>query len=167
MGKSSEATNVIKNEKGLVYDPDNNKLVVTGMLTAFRFSTTKFDADKDFYQVSVKTDSLTNEVIDMITDRYFSDTKDKYLPKFIKDAEKNGTNEPLFINLKSLYEFGTFIEGEGNRRYSFDDVIELGEGLAPLGSEVKLSMRLKENSVYPLALMITKLEKIDAAEFFE
>lgn len=164
---NEKKASAITNEKGLIYKPDENKLVVKGTLTAFRFSTTKYKGDTETYQVSVHTPSLTAEVIEDIKKRYFSDTKDRYLPSFIKDAEKDGTKDPLYINLQSQYEFGTFLPGEGNKRYSFDDVIELGDGLAPRGSEVTLSMRLKEGAIYPLALRIDKLNKQDAADFFE
>lgn len=169
MSENAKATKdtVVKNEKGLIYKPEENKLVVTGTLTAFRFSKTKYTGDKDYYQVSVKTGSLTPEVVAQIKARYFSDTKEKYLPSFIKDMEENGGKEDIFINLKSQYEISTFMEGEGNKRYSLDDVIQLGDGLAPHGSEVKLSIRLKENSAYPLALLITKLQKQDASDYFD
>ena len=156
----------ITNEKGLVYKPAEDKLVVVGTLTQFRYSTRKFDKDKEYYQVSVKTDSLTPEVVAMIKARYLADTKEKYYPSFVKAFDK-GEKGPVFVNLKSLYEIGTFVEGEGNKRYSYDDVVEMGEGLAPLGSEVKLSIRLKSEGFYPLALMIVELNKQDASDFFE
>ena len=168
---NQESTKKITNEKtGLVYDPDNNKLVVKGILTSFRFATTRFQGDKEVYQVSVKTTALMPKIALDIRNRYFSDTKEKYYPSFIKDFEKDpekSTKEGVYINLKSQYEFGTFLPNEGNHRYSFDDVYEMGEGLAPLQSEVTLSMRLKEGSIYPLALRIDKLNKQDAADYFE
>lgn len=166
-----ESTSKIVNARtGLVYDPDNNKLVVKGILTSFRFATTRFQGDKEVYQVSVKTNAITPELINDMKARYFSDTKDKYLPSFFKDFEKDpekSIKDGVYINLKSQYEFGTFLPNEGNKRYSFDDVIEMGEGLAPLKSEVTLSMRLKDNSIYPLALRIDKLNKQDASDYFE
>lgn len=170
--KAAES-NVVKNDKGLIYKPDENKLVVTGTLTAFRFSKTKYSGDKEYYQVSVKTESLTPEVVEAIVARYFADTKDKYLPSFVKEVRENGCKEPIYVNLKSQYEIPTFIDGEGNRRYSCDDVIELGEGLAPIGSDVKLSIRLKGNKedetsgAYPLGVLITKLQKQDASDYFD
>ena len=163
---ASATNNKTTNPSGLVYKPDENKLVVSGKLTNFRHSTTKYKTDKEVYQVSILTSDLTMEVIKDIKDRYFSDTKDKYLPSFIKKAEAEGPDE-LYINLSSQYEFGTFIEGEGNKRYGYDDVLDLGEGLPPIHSEVKLSMRLKPDGIYPLALLIQKLHKQDAADFFE
>ena len=43
--KTNETTNkkpeVITNSKGLKYDPDQARLVVKGILTVYRFSTTK------------------------------------------------------------------------------------------------------------------------------
>ena len=158
---------ITKNEAGLSYNPDENKLVVKGILTNFRYSTTKYKGEDEEYQISVRTSSLTDEVIADIKERYFSDTKDKYLPSFIKDAEKDGCYEPLYINLHSKYEIGTFTPETGNKRYSYDEVIEMGEGLAPLHSEVTLSIRLKQGSAYPLALRIDKLNKQDASDYFD
>ena len=166
MAKESANATEKKTTNNLVYKPEENKLVVSGKLTAFRHSTTKYKADKELYQVSILTKDLTMDVIQDIKNRYFSETKEKYLPSFIKKAEAEGSDE-LYINLASQYEFGTFIDGEGNKRYSYEEVIELGEGLAPIHSDVKLSMRLKEDGIYPLALLIVNLKKQDAADFFE
>ena len=165
--ESTTAVNPNKTTKSnLVYKPEENKLVVSGKLTNYRHSTTKYKTDKEVYQVSVLTNDLTMDVIKDIKERYFSETKEKYLPSFIKKAEAEGTDD-LYINLSSQYEFGTFVEGEGNKRYGYDDVLELGEGLPPVHSEVKLSMRLKEDGIYPLALLIVTLKKQDAADYFE
>lgn len=161
--KETKATN----NKGLKYVPEENRLVIQGILTTFRFSTTKYKGDQELYQVSVKTESLTPEVVADIKKRYFEDTKDRYLPSFIKDVEENGCKDPVYVNLKSMYEFGTFLPDDGNKRYSYDDVISLGDGLAPLRSEVTLSIRLKEGSAYPLALRIDKLVKQDASDYFD
>ena len=161
---------VVNEKLGLVFDPDKNKLVVKGILTSFRFATTRYQGDKELYQVSIKTSSLTPDIVKILKDRYFSDTKPKYLPSFVKDFEKDpekSSKEGVYINLKSQYEFGTFLPNEGNRKYTFDEVIDMGEGLAPLQSEVTLSMRLKENSIYPLALRIDVLNKQDASDYFE
>lgn len=151
----------------IIYKPEENKLVVQGILSVFRFSTTKYKGDEELYQVSIKTDALTPELIEKIRETYFSDTKEKYLPSFIKEAEKNGCEEPIYINLTSKYEIGTFTPEDGNRRYTYDEVIDMGEGLAPKGSEVTLSIRLKEGAAYPLALRIDKLVKQDASDFFD
>lgn len=179
MGETKKATdNVVRNEKGLIYKPEENKLVVSGILVNFRHSTTKYSKGEEYFQVSIRTESLTPEVVKMIKERYFFDTIPKYFPSFIKDAEETGCKEPIYINLKSRYEISTFREGEGNTKYSYDDVIELGEGLPPNGSEVKLSIRLKvelddkgnptgKGSVYPLGLLITKLQKQDAGAYFD
>lgn len=157
----------VTNSKGLKYVPDQARLVVKGILTVFRYSSTKFAGDKEYYQVSVKTDSLTPEVIADIRKRFFSETKEKYIPSFIKDAEENGCKDPIYVNIKSQYEFGTFTAADGNKRYSYDDVIEMGDGLAPLKSEVSLSIRLTQGAAYPLALRIDKLNKQDASDYFD
>ena len=163
---NQEATKATKKVTA-IFKPEKNNLIVKGILSNFRFSSTKFNGDREYYQVSVKTDGLTPELVAEIKSKYFSETKDKYLPSFIKDVEENGCKEPIYINLKSQYEFGTFTPEDGNRRYSYDEVIEMGEGLAPNGSEVTLSIRLKEGSAYPIALRIDKLNKQDASDFFE
>ena len=162
---NQEATKAKKS--GAKYNPEKNTLVVKGILANFRFSSTKFSGDREYYQVSVKTDDLTPELVSEIKKTYFSETKEKYLPSFIKEAEDNGCKEPIYINLKSRYEIGTFTPEDGNHRFSYDDVIEMGNGLAPNGSEVTLSIRLKEGSAYPLALRIDKLIKQDASDYFD
>lgn len=156
-----------KEGSNAIYKPEENKLVLTGKLTLYRHSFTQYSGDKEPYQVSILTEDLTPELIAALKERYFADTKDKYLPSFIKDVEERGYDEPVYINLKSDYPFGSFVDGQGNKRYDYDAVLELGEGLPPLYSDVKLSCRLKDGAIYPLALLFTKINKIDAAEFFE
>lgn len=151
----------------VVYKPEENKLVVSGILSAYRFGGSKYSGDKEIYQISIKTTALTPELVAQIKKAYFSDTKDKYLPSFIKDFEEDKAKDGVYINLKSQYEIPAFVEGEGNKRYGFDDVIELGEGLPPHGSTVKLSCRLKEGAIYPLAILIQELRKQDASDYFD
>lgn len=151
----------------VIYKPEENKLVIPGTLSAYRFGGSKYSGDKEIYQVSVKTTALTPGLVAEIKKAYFSDTKDKYLPSFIKDFEEGKTQDGVYINLKSQYEIPAFVEGEGNKRYGFDDVIELGEGLPPHGSTVKLSCRLKEGAIYPLAILIQELRKQDASDYFD
>ena len=151
-----------------IYKPEENKLVIPGTLTAYRYSGTKYVNDKEVYQVSIRTNALTPELIEQLKEDYFSDTKDKFLPSFIKKFDNNEvTEDGVFVNLKSQYEIPAFVEGNGNKRYSFDDVIELGDGLPPHGSEVKLSCRLKEGSIYPLAVLFIEIRKQDVSEYFE
>lgn len=150
-----------------VYKPEDNKLVIPGILTAYRFGGSKYSGDKELYQVSVKTDALTPELVAQIKKDYFSDTKDKYLPSFIKDIEEGKDKDGVYINLKSQYEIPAFVDGEGNKRYSYDDVIDLGEGLPPTTSTVKVSCRLKEGAIYPLAVLFLEIRKQDASDYFD
>lgn len=162
MGKVKEQLLEENTYDEAIYKPNEDKLVCTGRLTALRFGTNKFDTTKEKYYVSIKTtlDAATREAI---RDKYFSETKDKYLPepfKNIKDGE-------CYFNLKSLYEIPVFKLGEGNHKYTYDDVIEMGDGLPPYGSTVKLSMRLKEGAIYPLAIQIIEIRKANAEDYFD
>ena len=164
MGKVKEA--LMDQEAGIVsdqiYKPEEDKLVCQGILKAFRYGTNKFDTKQEKYFVSILTtlDAATRQDI---KDRYFSEAKEKYIPEPFREI-KNGE---CYFNLKSLYEIPVFKLGEGNKKYSFDEVIEMGEGLPPYGSTVKLSMRLKEGAVYPLALQIIELKKANADDYFD
>ena len=146
----------------VVYKPEEDKLVLTGTLTALRYGTNKFDTAKEKYYVSIKT-ALDAETRAAIKDKYFSETKEKYLP----EPFKNITDGECYFNLKSLYEIPIFKQGEGNHKYSYEDVIEMGEGLPPHGSIVKLAMRLKEGAIYPLALQIIEIRKANAEDYFD
>lgn len=163
-----ERERTMNKELKCIYKPEENKLVIPGTLTAYRYSGTKYANDKELYQVSIKTEALTQDLIDQLKEDYFSDTKDKFLPSFIKKFDNGEVgSDGVFVNLKSQYEIPAFVEGQGNKRYGFDDVIELGEGLPPHGSLVKLSCRLKEGSIYPLAVMFVEIRKQDVSEYFE
>lgn len=151
-------------ETSYIYKPEEDKLVVTGILTAYRHGTNKFDRDTEKYYVSVRTPALPQEVLLDIAHKYFEDTKDKYLPEFLKNAAED--REEIYFNLKSLYEIPAFVQGKGNTRYSYDDVIELGDGLPPHGSTVKLSIRLKEGALYPLAIQFIEIVKTSADDYF-
>lgn len=155
MAKTKEATVILK--------LDENKLVLSGVLSAFRFGTNKFDKDTERYFVSIKADDIPADVRSTIREKYFADTKEKYIPEpFREDADLSNT----YLNLKSQYEIPVFKEGSGNKKFTFDDVIELGDGLPPYGSEVLLSCRLKEGAIYPLAVKIITVVKMSADDYF-
>lgn len=152
-----------KKEGTLIYKPEENKLVVSGTLSAFRFGTNKFDKETERYYVSVKADQLPAEVRDSIRLTYFDESKEKYIPEpFREGADPENT----YLNLKSQYEFAVFVEGKGNKKYTYDEVIELGDGLPPYGSEVLLSCRLKKGAIYPLAVKFITIVKTNADDFF-
>ena len=155
MGKNKEVT--------LIYKPEEDKLVLSGTLSAFRFGTNKYDKDTEKYYVSVKCDDFPVEIRDAIRTTYFADTKEKYIPDPFKEgADLSNT----YLNLKSQYQVPVFLEGKGNKKYTYDEVIELGDGLPPYGSEVLLSCRLKEGAIYPLALKLITVVKTSADDFF-
>lgn len=152
-----------KKEGTLIYKPEENKLVVSGTLSAFRYGTNKFDKETERYYVSVKADQLPAEVRDSIRLTYFDESKEKYIPEpFREGADPDNT----YLNLKSQYEFAVFVEGKGNKKYTYDEVIELGDGLPPYGSEVLLSCRLKKGAIYPLAVKFITIVKTNADDFF-
>jgi hypothetical protein len=153
-----------KNNKGtVILKLDENKLVLSGTLSAFRFGTNKFDKETERYFVSIKADDIPADVRKTIRETYFSDTKEKYIPEpFREGADLTNT----YINLKSQYEIPVFKEGSGNKKYTFQEVIDLGDGLPPYGSEVLLSCRLKEGAVYPLAVKLITIVKASADDFF-
>ena len=149
----------------LIFKPEEDKLVVSGSLSSFRYGTNKFDHENDKYYVSIKCDDLSKEVRDAIREKYFSDSKEKYIPDPFKEGADLSNN---YLNLKSLYPIPVFKEGDGNKKYSMDDVIdEWGDGLPPYGSEVVLSCRLKEGAVYPLAIKFITIVKANADDYFE
>lgn len=156
MGKEKKAATTI-------YKPEENKLVVSGTLSAFRFGVNKFDKETEKYYVSIKADELPSEIRDSIRLTYFAESKEKYIPDPFKEgADPNNT----YLNLKSMYEIPVFMEGKGNKKYTYEEVIELGDGLPPYGSEVLLSCRLKEGAVYPLAIKFITIVKANADDYF-
>lgn len=152
-----------KKEVVAMFKEDENKLVLSGTLTSFRHGVNKFDKETEKYYISIKADSLPADLRTKIREKYFGDTKEKFIPDTFKD---NADLENTYVNLKSLYEIPVFKEGTGNKKYSFDDVIDMGDGLPPYGSEVLLSIRLKEGSLYPLALKIVTVVKSSADDYF-
>ena len=65
-----------------------------------------------------------------------------------------------------MYEIPAYHIDKGNQRFSFDDVIEMGDGLPPHGSEIECSMRLKEGAIYPLAIRFLTVEKSSVDDYF-
>lgn len=152
-----------KKEVTAIFHEEENKLVLSGTLSSFRHGVNKFDKETQKYYISIKADSLPAALRDQIRNKYFADAKEKFIP----DPFKEGADlENTYINLKSLYEIPVFKEGTGNKKYSYDDVIEMGDGLPPYGSEVLLSIRLKEGALYPLALKIVTVVKSSADDYF-
>lgn len=163
MGKVKEAMQDMEDQivSDQIYKPEEDKLVCTGTLKAFRFGSSKFDKTEKYY-ISILS-SLDKETRKDIRDRYFSEAKDKYIPEPFRDI-KDGA---CYFNMKSLYEIPVFKIGEGNKKYTFEEVIEMGDGLPPYGSTVKLSMRLKEGAIYPLALQLIDIRKANADDYFD
>lgn len=153
----------MKKDATVILKLEENKLVLSGTLSAFRFGTNKFDKDTERYFVSIKADDIPEEVRTKIRENYFADSKEKYIPEpFREGADLSNT----YINLKSQYEIPVFKEGAGNKKFTFDEVIEMGDGLPPYGSEVLLSCRLKAGAIYPLAVKIINVVKASADDFF-
>ena len=155
MGKKKDAT--------IVYKPEENKLVVSGTLSAFRHGFNRYDKETEKYYVSVKCDDLPKEVRDDIRAKYFADAKEKFIPDPFKEAADLSNT---YLNLKSQYDVPAFVEGKGNTKFSYDDIIELGDGLPPYGSEVLFSCRLKEGAIYPIAIKFVTIVKTSADDFF-
>lgn len=152
-------------EATVIYKPEEDKLVVTGILTAYRQGTNRFDKENERYFVSVRA-KCPVAIRSAIRDKYFSDCKDKYIPDVLKKLDEANDEEEVYFNLKSLYEIPAYHVDKGNQRYSYDDVIELGEGLPPRGSTVECAMRLKEGAIYPLAIRFLTVEKTSVDEYF-
>lgn len=151
-------------ETKVTYNPEESKLVVEGRLSALRYGVNKFDKDNNKFYVSISTE-IPAAIREEIRLAYFEDSKEKYIPEPFRDPAN--TPDKCYLNLKSLYEIPVFREGEGNKKYSFDDVVALGDGLPPIGSTIKLSIRLKKGALYPLAILIVDLVKQDAGRYFE
>lgn len=153
-------------KEATIYKPEEDKLVVTGILTAYRCGISKWDKDTEKYTVSVRC-TCPVVVRSAIRDKYFGDSKEKYIPDPFKDLEKADDDTEVYFNLKSLFEIPSYVTGKGNTRYSYDDVIEsLGDGLPPLGSTVEVAMRLKEGAVYPLAIRFIEIQKQNVDDYF-
>lgn len=155
----------VKGSKGtIIYSPEENKLVVSGTLSAFRFGVNRWDKETEKYYISVKCDELPAEVRDDARAKYFAESKEKYIPDpFKAGADLSNT----YLNLKSQYQIPVFVDGKGNRKYTFEEVInELGDGLPPYGSEVLLSCRMKEGAIYPLAVKFMTIVKSSADDYF-
>lgn len=149
-----------------IYKPEEDKLVIKGALTAFRHGVNRFDKDTEKYYISVRTTALPEEIRQAILSKYFEDTKEKYIPEPLKSDQKDP--DKCYFNLKSLYEIPVFMEGKGNEKYTYEDVIDkLGDGLPPYGSEVILSCRLKEGAIYPLACKFVTIQKASADDYFD
>lgn len=148
-----------------IYKPEEDKLVVTGSLTAFRCGTSKWEKETEKYYIYVRTCIPVN-VREDIAGKYFADSKEKYIPEPFKDLDKAQDTDEIYLNLKSLYEIPAFVQGKGNQRYSFDDVLELGDGLPPLGSTVELACRLKEGAIYPIGVRFVEIRKQNVDDYF-
>lgn len=151
-------------ETNCIYNHEEKKLVVEGRLTTLRYGVNKYDTDSPKYYVSVSTE-IPAAIREEIRLTYFEDSKEKYIPEPFRNPSE--TPDECYLNLKSLYEIPVFRDGEGNKKYTFDDVVALGDGLPPIGSTVKISIRLKPGALYPLAILIVDLVKQDAGKYFE
>ena len=143
---------------------EEDRLVINGILAGFRFGSDKFNKEET-YHVNVKT-VVDPEILEKIREVYYADAKEKYIPDFLKTIPAAG--EEIYFNLRTQYEPKSYLANDMRHALSYDEVMEKGDGLAPIKSNVTVSIRLKKNgSMYPLGIKFNTFEKQDPNSYFD
>jgi radical SAM protein with 4Fe4S-binding SPASM domain len=103
----------------VIYKPEEDKLVVTGILTAYRQGTNRFDKENERYFVSVRA-KCPVAIRSAIRDKYFSDCKDKYIPDVLKKLdEANDEAQQRLLGLIDVLVDGPFVAAKRSLALSF------------------------------------------------
>lgn len=133
---------------------------VKGVITSFMFGKTQKDKNEK-YRISLKVSKEELEKLREKAAPFFAETDKKWLPDWYTkdDAE--------YINFKSIYPVQCGVRDEHNNvtPYSMDDVLEKYGFVS--GSVAMVSVTIKEDAIYPAAVLIVKLETKTISDYFE
>lgn len=117
----------------------------------------------NYYQISIKTEPPTLEVIEYLTEKAFSGVESTWIPKWIKGEENLTEDGNIYVNSKSLYPIK--VTTNGKDVVSWDDFLE--EYGNAIGSHCIVSYKIKEGALYPQAIYFDQdIKSIDVSGMF-
>lgn len=152
-----------------VQEQENGKFYLAGTITTAMYGKRTFangKSDKDDkYRLSFKVTADVMDKLKETAEPFYEDVEDKWLPDWLtNDTDKDGG----YINLSSNYDIrvGEYIDGKVEDRGSMTDYIADNGGNIN-GSKAVVLLTIKPGAIYPAALIIKELHKVDLASMFE
>lgn len=142
---------------------------IKGTITSYKYGTSDYDPQdaKPMHRVGIAfADGEREKLVDFCTkNNIYANTS--FIPSWYKPRADHA-NDDKFINLKSNFDFPVFYRDEnapdGIAKSTIGDISsDLG---SIVGSEVCVSLAIKEGAVYPSAIAITKLKVQTFESFF-
>ena len=147
-------------ETGKIYLPGT---ITTAMYGKRTFSNGKSDKDSK-YRLSIKVTAKTMDKLKEVAEPYYVDVEDKWLPEWLsKDTDKDGG----YINLSSNFDIrtGEYVNGAIIDKGDMSDYVADNGGNIN-GSKVVVLVYIKQGAIYPGALLIKELHKVDIGSMF-
>lgn len=153
---------------GFKIKEDDETLVITGTLVRLAFGKLptfgkKTKDEGEYYQISIRVGAPSTEIREAVECLAYPETDRAFIPKWVKGEEKPDNEGFIFVNLKSRYEVALTVDGEN--RISWDDFREeYGNGI---GSEVKVSAKMKPGALYPQGVyFFDEIKQVSVKDMF-
>lgn len=148
--------------------PESGKIYLSGTITTAMYGKRTFangKSDKDEkYRLSMKLTAETMEKLKEAAEPFYVDVEEKWMPDWLtEETDKDGG----YINLSSNYDIRT---GE----YQNGQIVDVG-GMSDYvadnggninGSKAVVLVIIKPGAIYPGALLIKELHKVDIGSMF-
>ena len=147
-------------EAGKIYLPGT---ITTAMYGKRTFSNGKSDKDSK-YRLSLKVTAETMDKLKETAEPYYVDVEDKWLPEWLtSDTDKDGG----YINLSSNFDIrtGEYVNGAIVDKGNMSEYVADNGGNIN-GSKAIVLVYIKQGAIYPGALLIKELHKVDIGSMF-
>ena len=155
-------------KKNTQAEQESGKIYLAGTITTAMFGKRTFangKSDKEEkYRLSMKLTAETMDKLKEAAEPFYVDVEEKWLPEWLTgDTDKDGG----YINLSSNYDIrtgeyvnGTIVDKGGMSDYVADNGGNIN------GSKAVVLVIIKPGAIYPGALLIKELHKVDIGSMF-
>lgn len=149
-------------------EQENGKVYLAGTITTAMYGKRTFangKSDKDEkYRLSMKLTAESMDKLKKAAEPFYVDVEDKWMPDWLtEETDKDGG----YINLSSNYDIRTGEYRDGqivDVGYMSDYVADNGGNIN--GSKAVVLVIIKPGAIYPGALLIKELHKVDIESMF-
>lgn len=158
-----------KNNKKQAQELETGKIYLPGTITTAMYGKRTFasgKSDKESkYRLSIKVTAETLDKLKETAEPYYEDVEEKWMPEWLtQDTDKDGG----YINLSSNFDIrtGEYVNGEIVDKGNMSEYVADNGGNIN-GSKVVVLVYIKQGAIYPGALLIKELKKVDIGSMFD
>lgn len=155
-------------KKAAAQELEAGKIYLSGTITTAMYGKRTFSngkSDKESkYRLSIKVTAETLDKLKETAEPYYVDVEDKWLPEWLtSDTDKDGG----YINLSSNFDIrtGEYVNGAIVDKGNMSEYVADNGGNIN-GSKAIVLVYIKAGAIYPGALLIKELHKVDIGSMF-